>query len=573
MNRSDHETPTNVTNSDTPTPRTKATLKADGNHLSNPSDRSLTASAIQGDETTSLTQSESDEQHERAEFESLTEVPTLPWDAIIRNWLRYRAAPTKRSSTLILISVMLGNFAAGVVYTLLSVARQSISEDLKTSPSLVLWAFTGPSLVAAILAPALGRLGDLRGHRKLYLFGLVAGLFSSLLVGLSPNVYALIAFRTIAAAVTTALGPSSLAIIFSTFEKEKRVKAMGYWSLVGAGSPVLGVLLGGPLVDHFGWRSMFLAQCPFFLIALVVAIKFIPETARRPASKFDAKGAVLLGLTTLFLLFGANRGPEWGWTSPRVLLCFALAPMSLYAFVSWQKKTPNALLPMRLLRIRNVAAGISSQMLAQFAYIGAGLILINDLLVGKGFFHFTLTKASRATIGRPIVFAIMAPIAGYLAVRVGERVTATFGSAMIVVSMAMLAFTKVGGSLIVLIVAIGMAGFGMAFASPSLSATVANAVPEDRLGTIGAVQQLMVQSGSVMGTQVMVSIAAAGSVLGQPRLASSYHLAFLVSLVVALCSTVLAAMTRRLPREMAFPTTNIRKTFDAETKVAQAVDD
>ncbi len=521
----------------------------------------------------SLSERENDEQHERAEFESLTEVPTLPWDAIIRSWLRYRVIPTKRSSTLILISVMLGNFAAGVVYTLLSVARQSISENLKTSPSLVLWAFTGPSLVAAILAPALGRLGDLRGHRKLYLFGLLGGVFSSLLVGLSPNVYALIAFRTLAAAITTALGPSSLAIIFSTFEREKRVKAMGYWSLVGAGSPVLGVLLGGPLVDHFGWRSMFLAQCPFFLIALVVAVKFIPETSRRAASKFDAKGAVLLGFTTLFLLFGCNRGPEWGWTSPKVLLCFALAPLSLFAFIAWQKKAPNALLPMRLLKIRNVAAGMSSQMLAQFAYIGAGLILVNDLLVGKGFFHFTLTKASRATIGRPIVFAFIAPIAGYLAVRYGERATATFGSAMIAVSMAMLAFSKVGGSLVLLVTAIGMAGFGMAFASPSLSATVANAVPEDRLGTIGAVQQLMVQTGSVMGTQVMVSIAAAGSVLGQPRLASSYRLAFQVALVVAIASTFLAAMTRRLPRAPAFATTSIRQTFAVETKAAQDAQD
>jgi EmrB/QacA subfamily drug resistance transporter len=523
--------------------------------------------------TKNLSESDSEEQHERAEFESLTEVPTLPWDAIIRSWLRYRVVPTKRSSTLILISVMLGNFAAGVVFTLLSVARQSIADDLKTSPSLVLWAFTAPSLIAAILAPALGRLGDLRGHRKLYLFGLLGGVFSSLLVGLSPNVYALIAFRTLAAAITTALGPSSLAIIFSTFEREKRVKAMGYWSLVGAGSPVLGVLLGGPLVDHFGWRSMFLAQCPFFLVALVVAIKFIPDTGRRAASKFDVKGAVLLGLTTLFLLFGVNRGPEWGWTSWRVLLCFALAPLSLVSFVAWQKKAPNALLPMRLLKIRNVAAGISSQMLAQFSYLGAGLILINDLLVGKGFFHFSLTKASRATIGRPIVFAIMAPIAGYLAVRFGERATATFGSAMIAVSMGMLAFSKVGGSLVLLIVAIGTAGFGMAFASPSLSATVANAVPEDRLGTIGAVQQLMVQSGSVMGTQVMVSIAAAGSVIGRPRLASSYHVAFQVALVIAILSTVLAAMTRRLPRDTAFPTTSIRKTFAAETSNAQAADD
>jgi MFS family permease len=254
-------------------------------------------------------------------------------------------------------------------------------------------------------------------------------------------------------------------------------------------------------------------------------------------------------------------------------VCFALAPLSLFLFVLWQKKTPDALLPMRLLKIRNVAAGISSQMLAQFAYLGAGLILVNDLLVGKGFFHFTLTKASRATIGRPIVFAIMAPIAGYLAVRVGERATATFGSAMIAVSMGMLAFTKVGGSLVLLVVAIGTAGFGMAFASPSLSATVANAVPEDRLGTIGAVQQLMVQTGSVMGTQVMVSVAAAGSVIGQPRLASSYHVAFQIALGVAIASTVIAGLTRRLPRDPAFATSSIRQTFAAETRSALEADD
>jgi MFS family permease/uncharacterized protein (DUF952 family) len=491
---------------------------------------------------------EHEDERESAEYEpGFDEVPHLPWASLMRTWVGRRVRRVGRSPWWILFAVLLGNFSAGVVFTLLSVARKVIAEDLGTSQSLVLWSFTGPTLVGAILAPALGRLGDVRGHRKLYLVALGAGAFGSLLVAWSPNVYALIGFRTLAAAITVGLGPSSLAIIFRAFEQEVRVKAMGFWSLVGAGSPVLGVLAGGPMVERFGWRSMFLAQVPFFLIALAVGIRVIPQMPARVAARFDVKGAILLGLSTLFVLMGANRGPEWGWSDWRVIACFIAAPVSLFMFVEWQRRAEHPLLALKLLRIRNVVAGMTAQTLAQFSYIGAGLFLVNDLLVEKNFFAYSLSAASRATITRPIAFALIAPLAGLLAVRIGERFVATMGMGFIAVSMLLLVISRPGSSIIALMVAIGFSGLGMGMASPSLSATVANAVPESVLGTIGAVQQLMVQMGTVIGTQVMVAIVASDG----DRTASSYRVAFIVGLVVALLATVCASLCRRLPRVVA----------------------
>jgi MFS family permease len=471
------------------------------------------------------------------------EVPLLPWEAIFRDWISRQRSTGPVSPWLVLGTVLLGNFAAGVVFTLLSVARQDIAKDLNTRYSLVLWSFTIPTLTGAILAPALGRLGDMRGHRKLYLFGLAGGAITSLLVGLAPNVYALIAFRTLAAAVTTVLGPSSLAIIFRMFPKEQRAQAMGFWSLVGAGAPVLGVLVGGPIVQHYGWRVMFLSQTPLFLLALVVAIKVIPTMPTKKASAFDWQGAVLLGTATLALLLGANRGAEWGWTHPFVIGSFVLCPVLVLVFVWWQQKSPSPLLPLRLLKVRNVSAGIVAQMIAQFSYLGAGLYLVNDLLVGEPFFALSLTAASRATISRPIAFAVIAPIAGALAVRFGERIVSVTGMTLISVSMFLLASNPPGQSLGALRIAIAVSGLGMGMVAPALSATVANAVPESLLGTIGAVQQLMVQMGAVLGTQVMVAIATSGGE-GRP---TGYRNAFTVAFVVSLGAILFALLCRRRP--------------------------
>jgi hypothetical protein len=103
----------------------------------------------------------------RAEYESFDEVGGLPWESVLRDWMTRRLPSGENSKWVTLGAVLLGNFAAGIVFTLLSVARQTIATDIGSTPSLLTWAFTGPSLVAAVVAPALGRFGDLRGHKRM----------------------------------------------------------------------------------------------------------------------------------------------------------------------------------------------------------------------------------------------------------------------------------------------------------------------------------------------------------------------------------------------------------------------
>jgi MFS family permease len=445
----------------------------------------------------------------------------------------------------VLIAVLLGNFAGGFVFTLLSVARERIAEDLHTSSSVVLWAFTGPTLASAIAGPAWGRFGDLIGQKKLYVMSLIAGSISSVLVALSWNVGALIGFRTVSAMIGAAIAPSSLALIFKTFLPEERVKAMGYWSLVGAGAPVIGVLVGGPMVEAFGWRVLFWAQLPLYLLAIVMS-RSITETERRAAEKFDFPGAVTLAMSALFLLFAVNRGPAWNWTDRRILGLFALSPIMLVVFVAIERRTKFPLLSLPLLRRRNVVAGIGAQVLAQFSYLGAGLFLVNDLLLDKHVgFKLGLAAASRTTIARPIAFSLVAPLAGYFAIRVGERITSTIGIGLVVVSMAIQTFSPVGRSLNLLILGMAVSGLGLGISWPSLGASVANAVPERSLGAIGGAQQLLVQAGGAIGTQVMVSLVASKH---GPRTAAAYHRAFFVALVVAVFATALASLLRREQR-------------------------
>jgi hypothetical protein len=171
-------------------------------------------------------------------------------------------------------------------------------------------------LAFAIFGPAAGKLADTYGHRRVYLLGLAgAGLFAAA-TALSWNATSLIAFRVLGATLGAACGPASMAMINRLFSREARVQAMGYWSLVMAGGPVLGVVAGGPIVEAFGWRWIFVGQVPFVLAGLLIAFALLPASERLPRQPFDAIGAALLGGTTAFAMLALNRGPLMGWDAP-----------------------------------------------------------------------------------------------------------------------------------------------------------------------------------------------------------------------------------------------------------------
>ena len=142
---------------------------------------------------------------------------------------------------------------------------------------MLAWVSTGPLLAFGVAAPFFGKVGDLFGHRRLYQFGLLGAMVSAVLTALAPNVGLLLFARALDGVQGAATGTASMAIILELFNREDRVKALGWWSLVGAGGPVLGVTLGSPVIQYFGWRTLFWGQLVLLVIASLVVAVLLPS--------------------------------------------------------------------------------------------------------------------------------------------------------------------------------------------------------------------------------------------------------------------------------------------------------
>jgi EmrB/QacA subfamily drug resistance transporter len=432
------------------------------------------------------------------------EVTVVPWPLMLRARVHERVASHPRYPWLVLSVALFGLFSVGFTITILSVSIPRIAEELGSDTSTVTWVVTGPLLAFAVVGPAMGKLGDLHGHRRVYGLSMACVSVFAALTAASWSAGALIAFRTLGAATGAAVGPASIAIINRLFPRERRVQAMGYWSMVGAGGPVIGVVAGGPIVETFGWRWIFIAQVPLTLAGLLLAMLVLPETERRAHATFDGGGAAVLAVGATAFLFAINRGPLWGWSNPMILTGFVIAPIAVVAFVAIERRVTNPLLPLAYVRQANFSFAIATQGFTNFAYMG-GFVITPIFL--ESVFGYPETRVGGLMIARPLAFAIAGPLAGYVAVRVGERTSAIVGSAFVVASMLALSTVAPGTSDLVIVGALALSGIGLGCSSPALSASIANAVDERDLGVAGAFQQMMTQFGVVVGIQVMQTVA------------------------------------------------------------------
>jgi len=439
----------------------------------------------------------------------------------------------------VLATSLAGVFATGVTVTLLSVSLVTIAEDLDTTTATLTWLVTGPMLGAAVVGPAAGKAGDLFGHRRIYLIGLSGALVFALLTGLAWSPVSLIAFRVIGSALGSFTWPTSLAMINQTFPAEGRAKAMGYWSLVSAGSPVLGVVIGGPAVEAFGWRLIFFAQVPIIAVALVVCARLLPETVRRRDVSFDVVGALSLAGAALSLIVALNLGPTSGWSSPVVVAGFVLTPVLIGVFLTWERRCPYPLLPLGNFRRRNVTFPISALMATNLAYTGSFVLtpLVLEEVLG-----YSEGRTGLLNIARPLAFAIAGPIAGSLAVRAGERTMGMLGASSVAIAMYLLSLVRPGTTDLFVVVALAMSGIGLGVISPAMTSSLANAVDQTELGVWGAAQQMLNQIASVTGIQVLRTV----QQVTEPSAgqAAAYGHAFQVGMLSALVGVVLAAFVR-----------------------------
>lgn len=494
-----------------------------------------------------------------------------PWPAGLRARVRRRARTDERYRWWVLAVVLAGLFSVNVLFTVFVVALPSVARGLHTSLPTVTWVVTGPMLAYAVFAPIAGKSGDRLGHRRLYLTGLAVNLGVALASAAAPNVGVLIGARVMGGVVGATLGATSMAMVLGAFPKGERVKAMGWWSLVGAGGPVVGVAVGGFIIQSIGWRWMFVLEMFLGVIAFVLAVIVLPEFAmgRGPGThagkRIDYAGAGFVVVGVGGLLFGLNRAPVLGWTSPTVLAAFALGLVGIAVLVPVELRAEDALVPFRWLRRRNFAFPIGAQMGANFAYMGGFFLapLLLERVYGKG-----ESAAGLLVIPRPLAFSLVAPIAGYVAVRVGERTTAVTGTLAVFVSM--LVFAMTGHSTGVALVEVGLvlSGIGLGVASPSIGASVANAVDQDSLGTASATQQLMTQIATIAGIQVMQTVQASRAKEPGVSLLASFHAAYLVGGAVAVTGVVCAAFLRSTDRAALARESALHQRVGAEDAVA-----
>lgn len=466
---------------------------------------------------------------------------------------RWAGSPNYR--WLVLTVALVGLFSVGFSITVLAVSVPTIAEDLDSPRSLITWVITGPLLAYAVFGPSAGKLADILGARRVYLWSLAAvGVFAAA-SAVAWSGASLVGFRTLGAAVGAAVGPASLAMINRLFPPYERARALGFWSMVAAGGPVIGVVVGGPVVEAFSWRWIFIAQVPLTLAALAVGWLVLPEVARRRDVSFDIPGSVALAVTVSSLLLALNRGPELGWGSPLVVGCFALVPAAAVAFVVVERRRADPLLPLRYLRLRNFTFPVVNQFFLNFAYMGGFIItplLLQDVL------GFGEARTGFVSIARPLAFTLAGPAAGYLAVRTGERFNAAVGGLALVLSMVGLAVVAADSSVVWVASVLALSGIGMGMSGPAMTAALANAVDERDLGVGSAFQQMCSHVGTVVGTQLMLTVQMALApvlVAGAVRSASetaaleaSYHWAYLVGAFAAAAGTAAALFVRRSHR-------------------------
>ncbi len=397
--------------------------------------------------------------------------------------------------------------------TVVNVALPSIQRGLHATTSSLEWTVNAYTLTFAVTLVTAGRLGDIFGRRRMFLFGVAVFGASSFLIGLAQSDVWLIAFRAVQGIGSGFMMPATLSIITNTFDAHERGRAIGTWAGVSAMALAIGPVVGGFLVQEVSWQSIFFLNVPVAALAIVVTLLAARESRDETAVReVDVPGVVTLTVALAALVLGLVQSNEWGWGSARVLGLFALALLAIVAFVTIERSRRAPMVDFDFFRSRSffganvVAFIVSFAMLAMFFFLA---LYMQDIL------HYSPLQAGVRFLPSTAMIMVIAPIAGRLADRIGPRVLMTGG--LIAVSLALFWMTGITthSSYGFLIVSFLLMGLGMGCVMSPMSTAAMNAVDRTKAGVASGVLSMTRMVGGTFGVAVMGAIIAT---LGRDRI-------------------------------------------------------
>ncbi len=397
----------------------------------------------------------------------------------------------------VLIAVGVGSFMGALDSSVVNIVLPVVSHDFGADVATIEWVVTVYLLVVSGLLLSFGRLGDLRGHKSVYVSGFLLFVIGSMLCGLAVNEFMLIACRVMQALGAAMLLSNSPAILTKNFPLAQRGQALGLQATMTYLGLTVGPSLGGWLTSQFSWRAVFYINVPVGLIALLISQRVIPqEPADQNAEPFDLKGAALFVVGLVLLLLALNQGSEWGWTSPIILSLLVVAIIVLGIFIAIEWRNAHPMLDLTLFQSRLFSASTGSAVLNYVALYCVVFLMPFYLIQGRG---LDPAAAGLLLTAQPLVMAISAPLSGTLSDRIGARLLSTVG--MLIMALGLFLLSRVGASSPQSDVAIALAVVGLGtgiFISPNSSALMGSA-PQNRQGIAAGILASARNVGMVLG--------------------------------------------------------------------------
>lgn len=400
----------------------------------------------------------------------------------------------------VLLAVGVGSAMASLDSSIVNTVLPILSQAFATDVATIEWVVTTYLLVVSSLLLTFGRLGDLRGHKAVYVSGFGVFVLGSMLCGLAPSAPALIGARIVQALGAATLFANAPAILTTTFPPRQRGQALGLQGMMIYTGLTIGPSLGGWIAEHLHWRLVFYINVPVGLLAVWLSLRFIPS--RRPSSggeRFDLLGALIFMVALIALLLGLNQGHAWGWSSPAVLGLLGAAALLLALFVRLELRTPAPMLDLRLFRNRVFSGCVASAVLNYLTIYSLLFLLPFYLLRGRG---LSPSQAGLLLTAQPLVMAVTAPLSGTLSDRLGTRLPATLGMAILALGALLLSQLGPASPPSEIVLGLALAGLGTgAFTSPNSSALL-GAAPANRQGIASGILATARNVGMALGIGV-----------------------------------------------------------------------
>jgi EmrB/QacA subfamily drug resistance transporter len=423
-----------------------------------------------------------------------------------------------REKVIVLLTMCFALAMAMLDNTVVNVALPTISRELDAGVSGLQWIVDGYVLVFASLLLTGGIAGDRYGRKKVFMSGLAIFTMASALCGLSQSTEQLIAARAIQGVGAALLMPGTLSIITVTFPPHERAKAIGLWAGVSGLALALGPTVGGLMVEHLGWQSVFFLNVPIGIIAIFAAWRNVRESVSEVTRELDIPGLLLGSGALFFATYGLIEANEKGWSDPLIvgsMIAFAVLGI---AFLLFERQSPKAMLPLRFFRIPAFSAGATVAFSVSFGMFATFFFMSLYMQLIRGYSAF---EAGIRFLPMTLMIIVVAPNAGRYASRHGSRIPMTFGLTMAGTGLLLLSFISVETSYWLMLPLFVMMGVGIGATMAPMTAAVMNAVGPERAGLGSATTNTSREVGGVFGIALLGTILTTrlGSVLA-PALAT-----------------------------------------------------